>query len=722
MGSENRIMLIGNSITAGVKSSDGLGFRNELYDQLTSLGYPFSFVGSSSFFPYQGHFKQGACIGEFYVDRLGGSGTFDVGSDMDQNQPHIVMIHLGTNDTYLGIPMTPYTHDGGLNFSNTVAGRMAHLIDYLLEWHNGIRGNHLRTIVVSQIIPCPYQMNKVNALNAEIARLVEDANTGQISRIPPGVLRIADHYSSFDTGTMFDPDSIHPNDIGYQHIANIYINTLRFLPMHLVRISNVEVEGLIGTILTDPLRVKVIDDYGNGISNVEVVFEVSEGDAVIVDPQTVLTDVMGFAESTIQLGDYGSSTVIAHSPGLIDSTVSFTIQAVGLVQVDGTVTYDGNGSPIPDVKIEWIEETTLVDTTDQDGCFHIDHLPYGHTVTLQPRKERWSSSSGSEILSYDAALSARYVVGLERLSQQRWLAADVDRDGKVSMNDASQIARYAVGLDLQSGIHIGEWIFSPDNLHYEPLNSNMSSQHFSGILSGDLHGGWSPPSFPKTDVEDKPFELTISPIETDRDMVVIKLVVEGEHLLSADLICEYDPLQMQLETVDKTEETGSFTLSYQNQAEGRIHTGLFGTRPLSGERTVLEFHFQLNPFAEDVPVLFKRLYVNDCPLDDAFIVVGADHQVASVDELGSVQHFPNPFNEETVIQYQIQEDAHVGLTIYNSKGQEVTTLIDRELLSGSYEVIWNGRDQAERTVPSGIYFYRLSIGEEIFVDKMMKVR
>ncbi|MBN2030312.1 T9SS type A sorting domain-containing protein [bacterium] len=721
MGSENRIMLVGNSITVGMKSDNGLGFRDELYDQLTSLGYPFSFVGSCSSPPYQGHFRQGACIGEFYVDRIGGDGSFDVGADMDQNQPHIVMIHLGTNDTYLGIPMTPYSYDGGLNFANTVSGRMAHFIDYLLEWQNGIRGNHLRTIVVSQIIPSPYQMDRVNALNGEIARLVEDANGGQIPRIPPGILRIADHYSSFDTGTMFDPDSIHPNDIGYQHMANIYYNTLRFLPMHLVRISNAEDSGLIGTILTDPLKVKVTDDYGNGISNVEVAFEVSEGDAVIVGPQAVLTDAVGFAECTIQLGDFGSSTVVARSSGLIDSTVSFTIQAAGLVQVEGTVNYDGNGSPIPDVKIEWVEGTTMVDTTDQEGRFYIDNLPYGDIVTLQPRKERWSSSSGSEILSYDAALSARYVVGLERLSQQRRLAADVDRDGKVSMNDASQIARYAVGLDLQSGIHIGEWLFSPDNLHYEPLSSNMSSQHFSGILAGDLHSGWSHPSFPKTDVEHKSFELAISSVETDRH-IVITLLVEGEHMLSADLICEYDPLYLQLSTVHKTEETNSFTLYYKDHTDGRIHAGLFGTKPLSGETAILEFRFQLDPSNQNVPVLFKHLYVNDCPLDDILYEVGAGHRIATTDESGSVQHFPNPFNEETVIRYQIREDAQVALTIYNSNGQEVIKLIDQKLSIGSYEVIWDGQDRIERVVPSGIYFYRLSVGDEVFVDKMMKVR
>ncbi len=722
IGSENRIMLVGNSITTGVKSSDGLGFRSKLYEKLTLLKYPFRFVGVESYPPYQGHFRPGAYISEFYRDdRPGGEGTFDVGGDLDQNKPQSVMIHLGTNDIYQGIAVSPYSYDGGLHFSETVSGRLAHLIDYLLEWHNGTRGDHLRTIFISKIIPNGDHPNEVDRYNEEIGRLVADANAGLIPKIPPDIVRLVDQNSSFDTNTMFDPDSIHPNEFGYQHMADVYYNALRFLPMHLVRISNEEQSGYFGNVIEDPLEVKVTDDYGNGVSNTEVRFEVTGGDAILVGSQTGQTDTMGCISRYIQMGSSNMSTIVVHSSGLIDSTVQFIVRAIEHVLVEGQVTYDGNGLPIPDVKIEWIEGKIVADTTDGKGSFRVENLPYGSAVTLCPEKERWSSYSSSTILSYDAALSARYAVGLENLTYQKCLAADVDRDGQVSMNDASHIARYVVGFRLPSGIHIGEWLFYPDMLHYQSLSSNIRSQYISGILSGDLHGGWSDPSLPKMDVDETQFNLLFSSIERDRE-IAVTLSSEGEGMLSCDLVCEYDSNALWLSSVEKTQETEDFNLCYREDTEGIIHVGLFGMEPQSGEKPILIFHFQILRDVKKITIQLTNLYINDNRLDDATIVVRTDEMAVVSPENYSLRNFPNPFNEETMIRYQIPEDSDVKIQVYNNKGQEVVTLVSKELLKGVYEVQWDGRDQMKRIVPSGVYFYHLSAGDEVLVEKMVKVR
>ena len=63
----NRVMLIGNSITVGIGSFNGLGFRDDLYEKLSELGYPFSFVGIYGYPPYCEHFQSGATIGQFYT-------------------------------------------------------------------------------------------------------------------------------------------------------------------------------------------------------------------------------------------------------------------------------------------------------------------------------------------------------------------------------------------------------------------------------------------------------------------------------------------------------------------------------------------------------------------------------------------------------------------------------------------------------------------------------
>jgi len=77
-----------------------------------------------------------------------------------------------------------------------------------------------------------------------------------------------------------------------------------------------------------------------------------------------------------------------------------------------------------------------------------------------------------------------------------------------------------------------------------------------------------------------------------------------------------------------------------------------------------------------------------------------------------IQNHPNPFNPSTQIMFELQESKSVTLRVFDAKGAKVATLFDGQASGGSTTVRWNGRDQAGRSVPSGVYFYRLE-GEGI---------
>ncbi len=67
-------------------------------------------------------------------------------------------------------------------------------------------------------------------------------------------------------------------------------------------------------------------------------------------------------------------------------------------------------------------------------------------------------------------------------------------------------------------------------------------------------------------------------------------------------------------------------------------------------------------------------------------------------------NFPNPFNPETTIQYNLKNNSDVTIAIYNTKGQLVRTLVNFSQLGGTHSVVWNGKDTNGRNVSSGIYF------------------
>lgn len=78
------------------------------------------------------------------------------------------------------------------------------------------------------------------------------------------------------------------------------------------------------------------------------------------------------------------------------------------------------------------------------------------------------------------------------------------------------------------------------------------------------------------------------------------------------------------------------------------------------------------------------------------------------------QNYPNPFNPSTTIKFQIQNDDHVTLKVFNLLGQEVATLVNEELTSGSYRVNFDGK-----SLSSGVYFYKIESRSFTSVKKMM---
>ncbi|MEA2095671.1 MAG: C25 family cysteine peptidase [Candidatus Cloacimonadota bacterium] len=87
------------------------------------------------------------------------------------------------------------------------------------------------------------------------------------------------------------------------------------------------------------------------------------------------------------------------------------------------------------------------------------------------------------------------------------------------------------------------------------------------------------------------------------------------------------------------------------------------------------------------------------------------------------QNYPNPFNPETNIFYSIISNGSVELSIYNIKGQLVKELVKSSMNAGDHNVVWNGKDSADRKVSSGLYFYKLKLnGKTIDTKKMMLLK
>ncbi len=86
------------------------------------------------------------------------------------------------------------------------------------------------------------------------------------------------------------------------------------------------------------------------------------------------------------------------------------------------------------------------------------------------------------------------------------------------------------------------------------------------------------------------------------------------------------------------------------------------------------------------------------------------------------QNYPNPFNPQTNIEFSIGEPIEVKLVIYNLLGQKVKTLAQGIYPSGRHKIAWDGRNDYNQFVASGIYFYRIKSDKYIKTRKCILLR
>ncbi|MDN5354722.1 MAG: hypothetical protein PWQ09_1478 [Candidatus Cloacimonadota bacterium] len=93
-----------------------------------------------------------------------------------------------------------------------------------------------------------------------------------------------------------------------------------------------------------------------------------------------------------------------------------------------------------------------------------------------------------------------------------------------------------------------------------------------------------------------------------------------------------------------------------------------------------------------------------------------------VDMGTNLSNYPNPFNPETTINFSLNEAGPVELAIYNIKGQKIKTLVNETLPAQNYNIVWNGRDDNNQQVSSGVYFYRMNTSTYTSTRKMILMK
>ena len=87
-----------------------------------------------------------------------------------------------------------------------------------------------------------------------------------------------------------------------------------------------------------------------------------------------------------------------------------------------------------------------------------------------------------------------------------------------------------------------------------------------------------------------------------------------------------------------------------------------------------------------------------------------------------LNNYPNPFNSSTNISFGLPNPGNATIEIFNSLGQKVKTLTDTQYDAGYHTVTWNGKTDQNNTAATGIYYCRLTCGNQRMSQKMMLIK
>ena len=209
-GDPCKILPLGDSITHGFASTDDGGYRSQLYKLILAANQKVTFTGSLANGPtqvsgqnfprmHEGH--DGWTIDPGFSTFGSGGISSLVPSPAFDGKPHIVLLHIGTNDT-------------GFMDSANMSTRLESLLDKIAQ------ASPSSLIVLAQITPLGYTSAALTAYNAKIPGIVQShAAKGQ-------------HIVGVDMSKMPVPadiftDNVHPNDQGYVYMANIWYAAIK---------------------------------------------------------------------------------------------------------------------------------------------------------------------------------------------------------------------------------------------------------------------------------------------------------------------------------------------------------------------------------------------------------------------------------------------------------------------------------------------------------------
>jgi hypothetical protein len=340
---------------------------------------------------------------------------------------------------------------------------------------------------------------------------------------------------------------------------------------------------------------------------------------------------VGTTPGAIALGDFNGDGKQDMATANMDSNnISVLLRNCTGHVIDGTITYgNATGAPTPrfvsNVTVTGSGSTAVSTTTAPPGLNAGQYALSGFgtgSYTLTPTK--LGAINGS-ITSFDAGRIAQHVAGVNVLTGNQFVVADVSGNGTLSSFDAGQIARYVAGVPGSGST--GIWRFNPVNRTYPTITTNISGEDYSALLMGEVSGNWN--NTGARPIGGKPLAIRGGPERgvalelpdikksVSKD-IVVPVNIQGaaaKGVISYEFDLRFDPsiIQPKENPVDLigTVSRGLTTVANGNQP-GLLRVVVYGPMPIDGDGVLLNLSFMAVGKPGSVsPLTWERIMFNE---------------------------------------------------------------------------------------------------------------
>ncbi|MFC1715300.1 dockerin type I domain-containing protein, partial [Candidatus Poribacteria bacterium] len=408
-----------------------------------------------------------------------------------------------------------------------------------------------------------------------------------------------------------------------------------------------------------------------------------------------------------------SNSIISHAYEeaiYVSSSANPVINSNSIINDTRVGLHSANTATIMDAQDNWWGDTSgpkHEDNPDGKGSEILGSVDYTPWLNISPFQPGGTSGPGyvlgdvsnsGKVDSADALLILQYCIGLIYLPDSRYpnftlATADVSGNGSISPFDASLILRLIVG-------DIAE--FPVENPQVAPPLAYGKS--IRRLLPG--------------------------PLDLSSDLVYIPIILDRiDSVLSGKLIFEYEPSILEFVSFASPLDSNGYSFACDAQ-ERRIELVFAGISSQTVEGDLAHLVFRRVPhttvdYSEPFSIAWAQLNEGAIPVE--LVPADISEQILIPRHSALLANYPNPFNPETWLPYQLAQDAQVTISIYDISGHLIRNLDLKMKSAGIYKskeraAYWDGKNEDGDMVSSGVYFYAIRAGALQAVRKMLLVK